>query len=219
MIRVALFEDQPLVRAGISLLIDSQPDMKVVFQAADGDQACHCRHADVVLMDVQMPHIDGIRAISFLPTTCRVIMLTTFADQHYILGSIEAGASGYLLKDAPPEELLTAIRTVHDGHAVLSPKITAKLLRKIKDSTAPEVYHDIPQAEELTPREEEILRLIALGFNNQEIADHECVSLATVKTHVRHILMKTQSRDRVHAVLYAYKSGRISLDDLLKYQP
>lgn len=209
-IRVGLVDDQPLVRAGFALLVNSQDDLTVVWQAGDGDDL-PTEPADVVLMDVQMPRVDGITAARQLlvgDDHVRVIMLTTFDDEAFVSGAIAAGASGFLLKDSQPEQLLHAIRTVAEGNAILSPKVTAGVLRQLQG--------DVHQEElDLTARERDILRLIALGYNNEEIAAQEFVSMSTVKTHVRHILLKTGSRDRVHAVLRAYRSGLVRVDELL----
>lgn len=209
-IRVGLVDDQPLVRAGFALLVNSQDDLTVVWQAGDGDDL-PTEPADVVLMDVQMPHVDGVTAARQLlvgDDHARVIMLTTFDDEAFVSGAIAAGASGFLLKDSQPEQLLHAIRTVAEGNAILSPKVTAGVLRQLQGDVKQEVL-------DLTARERDILRLIALGYNNEEIAAQEFVSMSTVKTHVRHILLKTGSRDRVHAVLRAYRSGLVRVDELL----
>ncbi|MDO5077962.1 response regulator transcription factor [Corynebacterium sp.] len=214
MIRVALVDDQPLVRSGFAMLVNSQPDLEVVWQAGDGSEVPNQPPVDVVLMDVQMPRVDGIAAAKALlesDADVRVIMLTTFDDRTYVTDAIAAGASGFLLKDAEPEELLKAIRVVAAGEAVLAPRVTATLLTEF----VPRPAATSAICEELTPRETEVLRLMAFGFSNTEIAEAHVVSLATVKTHVRHILMKLGARDRVHAVLYAYRSGLVSRDELL----
>lgn len=221
MITIGLADDQPLVRTGFSLLINSQPDMTVTWQVANGAEVAHQPPVDIVLMDIQMPELNGIVATERLtheyPDT-KVIMLTTFDDEDFVAGAITAGASGFLLKDAQPEELLDAIRLVHDGQAVLAPTATAHVLEMLKHTEAHPTPILTPDTD-LTPRETDILRLIALGLSNQEIANHEHVSMATVKTHVRHILMKTNSRDRVHAVLFAYRHGIVSTEELLGGTP
>ena len=218
MITIGLADDQPLVRTGFSLLINSQADMEASWQVADGTQVAHQKPVDIVLMDIQMPELNGIEAtkqlIAVNPDT-KVIMLTTFDDEEFVAGAIAAGASGFLLKDVEPEELFDAIRLVYDGQAVLAPTATAHVLELLKHPNQPAAPTPSPAVAELTPRETVILRLIALGLTNQEIADHEYVSMATVKTNVRHILMKTNSRDRVHAVLFAYRTGVVSTDELL----
>ncbi|GAA4788371.1 response regulator transcription factor [Corynebacterium canis] len=217
MIRVALVDDQPLVRSGFAMLVNSQPDLEVVWQAGDGSEVFAQPPADVVLMDVQMPNMDGITAAAQLlakDTDVRIIMLTTFDDRDYVTDAIAAGASGFLLKDAEPEELLKAIRVVAAGEAVLAPRVTAKLLTEFIPRPAVPVVH----CDDLTPREVEVLRLMAFGYSNTEIAKAHVVSMATVKTHVRHILMKLGARDRVHAVLYAYRTGLVSQEELLSQE-
>lgn len=224
MISVGLADDQQLVRAGFGLVLDSQDDITVQWQAADGQEACELAESqpvDIILMDVQMPRMDGIEATRRVvsgSSGARVIVLTTFDNDNYVLGAVEAGASGFLLKDADPEDLISAVRTVGDSAAVISPKATARLLRSIRMEQTPQrrepVELDLPDP--LTPRELEILKLIALGFSNQEIADELYISLPTVKTHVGRVLTKTQSRDRVHAVLFAFKHRLVNSEDLLE---
>lgn len=224
MISVGLADDQQLVRAGFGLVLDSQDDITVQWQAADGQEACELAESqpvDIILMDVQMPRMDGIEATRRVvsgSSGARVIVLTTFDNDNYVLGAVEAGASGFLLKDTDPEDLISAVRTVGDSAAVISPKATARLLRSIRMEQTPQrrepVELDLPDP--LTPRELEILKLIALGFSNQEIADELYISLPTVKTHVGRVLTKTQSRDRVHAVLFAFKHHLVNSEDLLE---
>lgn len=227
-ITVGLADDQPLVRTGFAMVLDSQDDITVAWQADNGTVAINQAAndpVDVVLMDIQMPDTDGITAtreiLKIHPNT-RIIVLTTFENDDYIVGAIEAGASGYLLKDSEPEDLLQAVRTVDESTAIISPKATARLLRSMRSGNAGssggvgiDKQHrssdnsasDNAATEPLTPRETEILQLMARGLSNQEISQELFVSMPTVKTHVTHILRKTNSRDRVHAVLYAVHHG------------
>ncbi len=222
-IRVAIVDDQHLVRSGFAMLINSQADLHVVCEAANGEEAVRAlatTRADVVLMDVRMPGMDGIEATRRILARAsaaghgeggpRIVVLTTFDLDEYALSAINAGASGFLLKDAPPEELLEAIRTVHRGDAVIAPSTTRRLL----DHVAPLLRQPSPvqhaQAEavaRLTPREREVFELIAQGLSNPEIAVQLFLSEATVKTHVGHILAKLEARDRVQAVVLAYATG------------
>lgn len=262
-ITVGLVDDQQLVRAGFSLVLDSQDDIEVLWQAEQGQQACELatqQPVDIMLMDVQMPVMDGIAAtrkiLDAAPVgpggeVTKIIVLTTFDNDSYVLKSVEAGASGFLLKDAEPEDLLSAVRTVGESASVISPKSTARLLRHVRemgtveeldDSASTEgmdgecvcdkganrecasedgtkgnsdASADFGLAEPLTPRELEILRLMAKGKSNQEISAELFISLPTVKTHVGKVLLKTNSRDRVHAVLFAFKNGVVDPEDLL----
>lgn len=219
MIRVALVDDQQLVRAGFRMVIDSQPDLTVVLEASDGAAGVaelERTAADVVLMDVQMPRLDGIEATRRLTArddSPKVVVLTTFENDEYVMSAISAGASGFLLKDVPPEELLAAIRTVHHGDAVIEARSTRKLLQHVgpmlSDSAAPSLPED------MTPREIEVLEAMAHGLSNSEIAQKFVVSEATVKTHVGRVLSKTGSRDRVQAVVYAFQVGLVRPQDLL----
>ena len=225
-IRVLLADDQQMVRAGFRMVIDSQPDLIVVGEAGDGAAAVtqlRSTPADVVLMDIRMPGTDGIEAtrqVSALPEPPRVVVLTTFDLDEYVVAAIGAGASGFLLKDAPPEEMLAAIRTVHAGDSVIAASSTRRLLQHVapmlRGSTPSTPGADDRSLAELTPREREVLVQMALGASNTEIADHFVVSEATVKTHVGRVLAKTGSRDRVQAIVLAYRTGLVQPADLLR---
>ena len=264
-IRVMLVDDQRLVRGGLSMLVNSQPDLQVVMEADDGlaaidvfDRMVSEGHApQVILMDVRMPHCDGLEAARRIlerdaqrgvaeEERVRIIMLTTFDIDEYVYSAVRAGASGFLLKDTPPEQLLEAIRTVHRGDAVIAPSATRRLLEQmipVLDSPAPaapvvpaaesvpvtppaaelpkatfipaehasfEPVQDYPHRElieQLSPREFEVLGLIARGLSNAEITRELVLSEATVKTHVSHVLAKLGARDRVQAVIMAYEAG------------
>lgn len=224
MITLGLTDDQALFLHGIRNVLDSQPDMEVRWLAANGEeavQACDSDPVGIVLMDVQMPVLDGIAATRRItqhhPDT-KVIVLTTFDDEDYVLGGIGAGASGFLLKDTEPEALLDAIRTVAGGDAVISPRATNRIVAKLAAPTEEAVAlsrADCLALGELTEREREVLIAIARGWSNGEIAERMFISMPTVKTHVGRVLAKTQSRDRVHAALFAYRTGLVSRADLL----
>jgi len=264
-IRVMLVDDQRLVRGGLSMLVNSQPDLQVVMEADDGLAAIDVfdrmvsegQAPQVILMDVRMPHCDGLEAARRIlerdgereeDERVRIIMLTTFDIDEYVYSAVRAGASGFLLKDTPPEQLLEAIRTVHRGDAVIAPSATRRLLEQmipVLDSPAPvvptapaaesvpaipsvtgselpkatfipaehasfETVQDYPHRElieQLSPREFEVLGLIARGLSNAEITRELVLSEATVKTHVSHVLAKLGARDRVQAVIMAYEAG------------
>ena len=224
MIPLGLADDQALFLHGIRNVLDSQPDMEVRWLAANGEeavQACDSDPVGIVLMDVQMPVLDGIAATRRItqhhPDT-KVIVLTTFDDEAYVLGGISAGASGFLLKDAEPEALLDAIRTVANGDAVISPRATNRIVAKLHapdEETIGLSPADRLALTELTEREREVLVAIGRGWSNTEIAERMFISMPTVKTHVGRVLAKTQSRDRVHAALFAYRTGLVSRADLL----
>ncbi|SNS56032.1 two component transcriptional regulator, LuxR family [Geodermatophilus saharensis] len=220
-----LVDDQQMVRAGFRMVIDSQPDLTVVGEAGDGEAAVLLLErtaADVVLMDVRMPRTDGIEAtrrVTALPDPPRVVVLTTFDLDEYVVAAIGAGASGFLLKDAPPEEMLDAVRTVHAGDSVIAASSTRRLLQHVAPllrGAAPATVAGGAELADLTPREREVLVQMALGATNTEIAGRLFVSEATVKTHVGRVLAKTGSRDRVQAVVLAYRTGLVSPADLLR---
>jgi DNA-binding NarL/FixJ family response regulator len=224
-IRVVLVDDQQMVRAGFRMVIDSQPDLTVVGEAGDGASAVELLRstpADVVLMDVRMPRTDGIEAtrqVTALPEAPRVVVLTTFDLDEYVVAAIGAGASGFLLKDAAPEDMLAAVRTVHAGDSVIAASSTRRLLQHVAPmlrGAAPSSADSAGQLSDLTPREREVLVQMALGASNTEIAQRFVVSEATVKTHVGRVLAKTGSRDRVQAVVLAYRTGLVQPADLLR---
>ncbi|MBL1079194.1 response regulator transcription factor [Nocardia sp. 2] len=209
-ITVLLVEDQALVRAGFRMVLDSQPDLRVVGEAADGLSALAEAARvtpDVVVMDVRMPHLDGIEATRRLlaaPHPPRVLMLTTYDLDDYAVAAIRAGASGFLLKDAPAEQFLSAVRSVHAGDAVLAASTTRRLLDRLAPPADPAAARLVAT---LTDRETEVLRVMARGHSNAEIAAALAVGAGTVKTHVRHILTKLAVRDRVQAVILAHEAG------------
>lgn len=212
-IRVLLVDDQELIRLGFRLVLEAEPDVSVVGEAADGDEAVRAvaAHApDVVLMDIRMPRTDGIAAtrsiVAAYPAT-RVLVLTTFDLDEYALGALDAGASGFLLKDAQRSELTAAIRAVHRGDAVLAPSVTRRLIDRLHAAppAAPHPSSPADPTTELTDREREVFVAIAQGMNNSEIAHHLYLSESTVKTHVGRVLAKIGARDRVHAVILAHR--------------
>jgi DNA-binding NarL/FixJ family response regulator len=210
-IRVLLVDDQELVRSGFRLILEQADGIQVAGEAADGREAVRLGkelNPDVVLMDVRMPELDGIEATRRLRQAgveARVLVLTTFDLDEYVYSAMRAGASGFLLKDAPREQLVTAIRTVARGEALLAPAITRRLIERFVDRPAP--AEATPALAELSARELEVLRLVARGLSNGEIADELVIGEATVKTHVANVLRKLGLRDRVQAVVLAYESG------------
>jgi DNA-binding NarL/FixJ family response regulator len=210
-IRVALADDQALVRAGFRMIVQSQPDMQVVGEATDGREAVDLirkEKPDVVLMDIRMPNLDGIAATRQVSDTTRVVILTTFELDEYVFDALAAGASGFLLKAAPPEDLIRAIRVVAQGDALLAPSVTKKLIEEF--AKRPERPIDkSKELQTLTDREREVMKEVARGLTNAEIAQELHVSETTVKTHVAHLLDKLELRDRVQAVILAYESGLV----------
>lgn len=215
-LRVAIADDQELVRAGLRGIIEAEPDLEVVGEASDGESAVQLalrEHPDVFLMDVRMPGLDGIQATEQIvaahgPT--RVLVLTTFDLDENVYRAVKAGAAGFLLKDLPAEDLLAAIRHAARGSdALLAPAVTRRLVERFAQRRPP-TKQSARVADELTPRELEVLRLVAAGLSNSEIASDLHLSGATVKTHVARILMKLGLRDRVQAVVVAYESGLVT---------
>ena len=214
-LRILICDDQALVRAGFRKLLEARPGVDVVGEAADGRQAVDLagrRSPDLVLMDIRMPGVDGIEATRRIVTASdgavRVLMLTTFGNDEYVYESLRAGASAFLLKDAAPEDLVAAIDTVARGDALLAPAVTRAVIEAYVRT--PKTHPHLASAlDELTTREREVLRLIAEGHSNAEIADTLVIGEATVKSHVGHILMKIGARDRVQAVIFAYRSGLV----------
>lgn len=218
MIRVLLADDQALIRMGFRMVLDAEADIEVVGEAADGAAAitqAKALNPDVVLMDIRMPGVNGIEATAEITRTLdtKVLILTTFDLDEYAFGGLRARASGFLLKDTRPAELIEAIRTVASGEAVVSPRITRRMLEMFAGqlpSGATASGQVDPRIASLTPRETEILRLVARGMSNAEIAAELVVSATTVKTHVGSVLAKLGVRDRVQAVVVAYETGLVS---------
>ena len=212
LVRVLLVDDDDLMRAGLRAVLSSDDTLTVVGEGADGRGSVDLVRAsepDVVLMDVRMPDLDGIsatREILAVSPEVKVVMLTTFEDDDYIFGALRAGASGFLLKRTKPEELIAAIHTIADGDSLLSPSVTRRVIEQMAEQPVPERAAN-QRLDELTPREREVLELIARGLSNSEIASALVVEQSTVKTHVKRILMKLRLRDRVQAVIFAYEHG------------
>ena len=215
-IRVLVADDQSMVRAGFRMLLAGEPEIEVVAEAINGRDAiekARILHPTVVLMDIRMPEVDGLQAtrrILAADDTARILILTTFDFDEYVYEALAAGASGFVLKDDPPEQLIAAIRTVAAGEALLSPTITKRVIKQFTRIPRPAPPKEF---EELTMREQEVFVLIANGFSNTEIARQLYISDTTVKTHITHILQKLNLRDRVQAVVLAYQAGIIERDN------
>jgi DNA-binding NarL/FixJ family response regulator len=214
-IRVVVADDQALVRGGFRVLVDSAEDLSVVGEAADGAEAVALveqTQPDVVLMDIRMPTMDGLEAtrrIAASPAATRVLVLTTFDLDEYVFAALKAGASGFLLKDTPPHDLLAGIRTIAQGDALLSPSITRQLIREYVNRPDSPVLPP-PQLEGLTDRELEVLTLVAKGWSNGEVAERLFITAATTKSHVSRLLMKLGARDRAQLIVMAYEVGLVS---------
>ena len=217
-IRVLVADDQSMVRAGFRMLLSGEEDIEVVAEASNGIEAVEkaARFAPtVVLMDIRMPELDGLEAtrrILAADPEARVLVLTTFDLDEYVYEALRAGASGFVLKDDPPEQLLEAVRTVASGEALLSPAITKRVIREFTRMARPSPPKEL---DDLSTREREVLRLIALGLSNAQIGQELFISETTVKTHVTHILSKLGLRDRVQVVVLAYQTGIVDADGLL----
>lgn len=216
MIRVALVDDQAMVRAGFRMILETEPDITVVGEAGDGREALDLvarSRPDVVLMDVRMPNMDGIEATAHIVASggdARVLMLTTFDLDDYVYSALRAGASGFLLKDAPADQLVNAVRIIADGDALLAPSVTRLLIDEVSRRPSVDASTVAPGLVDLTERELEVLKLIARGLSNAEIAQMLFLGEATVKTHVGRVLTKLGLRDRVQAVVVAYESGLVT---------
>jgi DNA-binding NarL/FixJ family response regulator len=213
---VLIADDQALVRAGFRMILEAEEDMEVVGEAADGREAvaeARRLRPDVVLMDVRMPEVDGIDATRRLlgddGSDVKIVMLTTFDMDEYVYDALRAGASGFLLKDVPPEQLVAGIRAVASGDALLAPSVTRRVIEEFVRRPPDSLRTAPPELAELTARELEVLKMMARGLANAEIAKELFVSDTTVKTHVAHVLMKLKLRDRVQAVVFAYESGLV----------
>jgi DNA-binding NarL/FixJ family response regulator len=219
-IGVLIADDQALVRAGFRMVLEAEDDIAVIGEAANGEQAVHGARRlrpDVVLMDIRMPELDGIAATQQIAgatteAAARVLILTTFDLDEYVYDALAAGASGFLLKDSPPEQLVSAIRVVAGGEALLAPSVTSRLIEQVA-RTRSSRREPPPGLDELTARELEVLKLVARGMSNAEIAASLVVGDSTVKTHVARLLAKLGLRDRVQAVVLAYESGLVRPGD------
>jgi DNA-binding NarL/FixJ family response regulator len=216
MIRIALVDDQVMVRAGFRMILETEGDFTVVGEAGDGREAVDLvarSSPDVVLMDVRMPHLDGIEATARIVaagSAAKVLMLTTFDLDDYVYAALRAGASGFLLKDAPAEQLVNAVRVIAAGDALLAPSVTRRLIDEVSKRPAADGRARLPGLDDLTDREMEVLKLMARGLSNGEIAQQLFLGEATVKTHVGRVLTKLDVRDRVQAVVAAYENGVVS---------
>jgi len=216
--RVLIADDEALMRRALNVFVSAAPDMEVVGEAADGVAAVHLAselRPDVVLMDIQMPRLDGIEAtrevIAASPRT-RVVAVTTFSSQRYVVPALRAGASAYLVKDTEPEDLVTAIRDALEGTCTLSPSVTEELVASVREAPSSTAAADVPEHESLSERELDVVRLLGRGLSNAEIAKELHVSEATVKTHLSNVMAKWGVRDRVQTLVHAARAGIIRFD-------
>jgi DNA-binding NarL/FixJ family response regulator len=215
MIRVLLCDDQALVRSGFRMILEAREDLEVVGEAEDGREAIELSrqlNPDVILMDVRMPNVDGVEATRQLVAggaTARILILTTFDLDEYVYDALRAGASGFLLKDVQPAQLVDAVRVVSAGEALLAPTVTRRLLDRFADALPGEEAKSLPALESLTERELEVLKLLAGGLSNAELAEQLFLSETTVKSHISSVLRKLDLRDRVQAVVLAYEAGLV----------
>jgi DNA-binding NarL/FixJ family response regulator len=215
-LRVVVVDDQQLVRMGLAALVNSEPDLTLAGEASDGAEAVRVvkrLKPDVVLMDIRMPGTDGLTALGMISADpdladVHVVMLTTFEIDDYVFAALEAGAAGFLIKDAEPDEITRAIRVAAAGDGLLSPTVTRRVIAEVARGRASRPEH-VPEVDQLTDREREVLALVAEGLNNEEIAGRLVISPATARTHVSRILMKTHARDRAQLVVLAYRSGLV----------
>jgi DNA-binding NarL/FixJ family response regulator len=209
MIRIVIVDDQALIRGGLKALIDATDGLTVVGEAADGEAAIKTvrdTRPDVVLMDIRMPGMDGLEATRHITADTKVLVLTTFEIDEYVFEALRAGASGFLLKEEEPTEILRAIRVVAAGESLLSPSVTRRVVETFVSGPA----IDVPALDELTEREREIVALVGTGLSNQEIAEHLVISPATARTHVSRAMLKLGARDRAQLVVFAYEAGLVT---------
>jgi DNA-binding NarL/FixJ family response regulator len=219
MIRVLIADDQDLMREGLRMMLGAQPDIEIAAEAADGRaavEAAQLHHPDVALLDIRMPGCDGIEAtrrLQHVPVPPRVVILTTFDHDDYVYDALRAGATGFLLKSTPPERLVAAVRSAASGESLLSPEITERLAERFARGPRPDTGGTPPELADLTPRELEVLRLIARGRTNTEIASQLVTSGATVKSHINRIFRKLDVAERAQAVVLAYETGFVTPGD------